>query len=238
MEVRSIYKFARVSPLKARDVAREIQGIAVSDALDILNFTPRKAAQLIGKTLRSAIANAENNHDIFADDLVVKEATVGDGPSFRRFKPRARGSAAPIKKRTCHIRIIVSDEIELPERGAKNDSKPKPKSKPKKKADPKPAEDRKEPAEEEAASAIPEGSKVDEKLGLVYESAPSDADDLKEISGVGPELESKLNGFGVYRFAQIADWNADQIAAFDDLLDFKGRIERDEWLKQAKELAG
>ena len=110
MEVRSIYKFARISPKKARDVAREIQGLPVSDALDALNFTPRKAAFLIGKTLKSAVANAENNHDLVADTLRVKEANISDGPSFRRFKPRARGSAGAIRKRTSHIYIVLTDE--------------------------------------------------------------------------------------------------------------------------------
>ncbi|CAN5181529.1 hypothetical protein BH23VER1_BH23VER1_17350 [soil metagenome] len=115
MEVRSIYKYARISQLKARDVAREIQGLPASAALDTLNFTPRKAAAIIVKTLKSAIANAENNHDLDVTTLVVKEATVGKGPSFRRFKARARGSASPIRKPTSHISIILTDEIEIPE---------------------------------------------------------------------------------------------------------------------------
>ena len=110
MEVRSIYKYARISPKKARDVAREIRGLPVSDSIDALNFTPKKAAFLIGKTLKSAVANAENNHDLAADSLHVKEANISDGPSFRRFKPRARGSASAIKKRTSHIYIILTDE--------------------------------------------------------------------------------------------------------------------------------
>lgn len=128
MEVKSLYKYARVSPLKARDVAREIQGLPVSAALDILNFTPRKAAFLIGKTLKSAIANAENNHDLDVESLVVKEATATDGPSFRRFKARARGSGAPIKRRTSHLQIILSDEIEIETREDRKKKKSKPKS--------------------------------------------------------------------------------------------------------------
>jgi len=108
MEVKSTYKYARISPKKARDVAREIQGLPVSDALDALTYTPKKAAQLISKTLKSAIANAEHNHDLIADDLIVKVATVGDGPTFKRFKPRARGSAGAILKRTSHIFITVA----------------------------------------------------------------------------------------------------------------------------------
>ena len=105
MEVKSTTKFVRLSPKKARDVAREIQGLAVSSALDILTFTPKKAAQLIGKTLKTAIADAENNFSLDASTLVIKEAVIGAGPTLRRFKPRAKGSAGPILKRTSHISI-------------------------------------------------------------------------------------------------------------------------------------
>lgn len=110
MEVRSLHRYARISPLKARDVAREIQGMSVSAALDVLSFTPRKAALLIAKTLKSALANAENNHELSIDGLVVKEAVVDVGPTFKRYKPRARGSAGPIRKRTSHICIVLTDE--------------------------------------------------------------------------------------------------------------------------------
>lgn len=123
MEVKALHRYARISPLKARDVAREIQGLRASDAIDILTFTPRKAAQLIAKTLKSAIANAENNHDLDIEGLVVKEATATDGPSLRRFKPRARGSASGIKKRTSHISITLSDEIVLDDRRARAEMK-------------------------------------------------------------------------------------------------------------------
>jgi len=110
MEVRSIYKYARISPFKVREVTREIQGLPVSAALDILAFTPKKAAFLINKTLKSAIANAENNANLKADGLVVKEAVVGEGPTFKRMATRARGSGARILKRTAHIRIVLTDE--------------------------------------------------------------------------------------------------------------------------------
>jgi|TARA_B110000438_G_scaffold292985_1_gene332126 large subunit ribosomal protein L22 len=156
MEVRSIYKTARVSPKKARDVAREIQGLPVSEALDALTFTPRKAAFLIGKTLKSAIANAENNHELAADKLVVKEANVSSGPSFRRFKPRARGSASAILKRTSHIKIILTDEITIEEKTQRKKSTTKKteakKSAPKKeKKAPEPEEIEEAPAAEAAA---------------------------------------------------------------------------------------
>jgi large subunit ribosomal protein L22 len=113
MEVRSIYKYARISPFKAREVTREIQGLPVSAALDLLAFTPKKAAFLIGKTLKSAIANAENNANLKPDGLVVKEAIVGEGPTLKRIMARARGSASRIQKRTSHIRIVLSDEIPI-----------------------------------------------------------------------------------------------------------------------------
>ena len=110
MEVRSIYKYARISAFKVREVTREIQGLSVSAALDVLAFTPKKAAFLINKTLKSAIANAENNANLKADGLVVKEAVVGEGPTFKRMKTRARGSGSQILKRTSHIRIVLTDE--------------------------------------------------------------------------------------------------------------------------------
>ena len=112
MEVRAIYRGARISAFKVREVTREIQGLPASAALDIVAFSPKKAATLIGKTLRSAIANAENNADLRVERLVVKEATVGEGPSMKRFKSRARGSASTIVKRSSHIRIILSDDLE------------------------------------------------------------------------------------------------------------------------------
>ena len=167
MEVRSVYKSARVSPKKARDVAREIQGLPVSDALNALTFTPRKAAFLINKTLKSAIANAENNHELAADGLVVKEAVVTDGPTFRRFKPRARGSASGIRKRTSHIKIILSDEIVLEEKPARTKS-----SKPKAKAAPKQEIVQEDVVEEEVlAEEAPAAEETVEESPVVEESA-------------------------------------------------------------------
>ncbi len=107
MEVTSTTKFVRLSPKKARDVAREIQGLPVSNALDILTFTTKKAAFLIGKTLKTAIADAENNFSLDANSLMIKEAVVNAGPTMRRFKPRAKGSAGAIIKRTSHISVTL-----------------------------------------------------------------------------------------------------------------------------------
>jgi large subunit ribosomal protein L22 len=144
MNVKSTYKYARISPFKAREVAREIQGLPVSVALDILTFTQRKAASLIGKTMRAAIADAENNFELDLETLTVKEAVIGDGPTFKRFKPRARGSASPIRKRTSHIYVTLTDEAPLPEPKQKSSGG---KKKKKAKAQPKPAA-KKDAAEE------------------------------------------------------------------------------------------
>ena len=120
MQIKSIFRGARISAFKAREVTREIQGLPVAAALDILAFTPRKAAGMIAKTLKGAIANAENNNNLRADKLVVQEATVGEGQTFKRFQPKARGSAGPIRKRTANIRIILTDEREIKGRKPKH----------------------------------------------------------------------------------------------------------------------
>jgi len=119
MEVRSIYRYARISPFKVREVTREIQGLPVSAALDVLAFTPKKAAALINKTLKSAVANAENNANLKVDSLVVKEAVVGEGPTIKRMMTRARGSGTGILKRTSHIRIVLTDEIPIETRATR-----------------------------------------------------------------------------------------------------------------------
>ena len=97
-------------------MTRAIQGLPVSAALDLVAFSPKKAAGLINKTLKSAVANAENNANLKVDTLVVKEATCGEGPTMKRMMTRARGSGSRILKRSSHIRIILSDEIEIKRR--------------------------------------------------------------------------------------------------------------------------
>src|SRR5260221_3725623 len=111
MQVSSTYRYARISAFKAREVTRAIQARSAADALDLLTFSPKKAALLVRKPLKSAIANAENNASLKVDTLLIKEAVVGEGPTYKRFRARARGSASPLRKRTSHIRIILSDDI-------------------------------------------------------------------------------------------------------------------------------
>ena len=123
MQVRATYRYAKISAFKVREVTRAIQGLPVSGALDLLAFSPKKAAGLIAKTLKSAVANAENNANLRVDGLVVKEATVGEGPTMKRMMTRARGSGSRILKRSSHIRIILTDEIEIKTRDKKKGGK-------------------------------------------------------------------------------------------------------------------
>lgn len=112
METRAIAKYVRISPFKAREVARLIQGKPATEALALVDLIPRKAARLIGKTLRSAVANAESSeyNAVSAENLIVKEAVIGEGPTLKRWRPKARGMAGRIRKRTSHIRIVVTDQ--------------------------------------------------------------------------------------------------------------------------------
>ena len=109
MEVSATTKYVRMSPVKARDIAAEIRGLSVAEALRITDFNARKAAAQIGRTLKSAIANAKSNEDVSADQLFVKDAVVNGGPVIKRFRPRARGSASSIHKRTAHITVVLTD---------------------------------------------------------------------------------------------------------------------------------
>ena len=110
MQVKAYTKYARMSPVKVREITRAIQGLNAAEAVEILRFIPRKSARLVSKTLQSAIANAENNNNLSSDTLTIESATVEQGPAFKRFRPVARGSAHPYKKRTSNIRIVLTDQ--------------------------------------------------------------------------------------------------------------------------------
>lgn len=105
-------KYVRVSPRKAGDMARLIRGKKVAEARAILALSPRAAAKVVGKVLDSAVANAENNNDMNAEDLYVVQAYVNGGPIIKRFRPRAMGRASRIRKRTSHITVCVDEKKE------------------------------------------------------------------------------------------------------------------------------
>ncbi len=109
MEIRAITRNVRMSAQKVREVVRQIQGMNALQAQAVLAVVPRKSARLVAKTLKSAIANAENNNGLKPETLRIKEAVAGRATILKRFTPKARGSAGPILKRNCHIQIVLSD---------------------------------------------------------------------------------------------------------------------------------
>jgi large subunit ribosomal protein L22 len=108
MEVKTTTKYNRISPQKARQVTRAITGMSVNQAISTLHFTPKKAANLIGKTLKTALADASNNFSLSIEDLYIKSCVAVPGPTIKRILPRARGSASPIRKRMTHITLILA----------------------------------------------------------------------------------------------------------------------------------
>ncbi len=110
MEVFAIQKNIPMSAQKMREVVRQIQGLPALQAQAVLAVVPRKGARFAAKTLKSAIANAENNNKLRPENLRIKEAVAGTATTIKRFQPKARGSAGPILKRRCHIKITLSDE--------------------------------------------------------------------------------------------------------------------------------
>lgn len=110
MESIAKLRFARISPQKARLIADEVRGMPVERALEILQFSTKKAAQIMRKVLESAVANAEHNEGADIDELRISTLMVDEGPTMKRMKPRARGRAERIFKRTSHITIRVADK--------------------------------------------------------------------------------------------------------------------------------
>ena len=151
-EVRAQAKWVRTSARKARLVAEHIRGRSVPEARAVLAFTPRAAAREMEKVLRSAVANAEANHNLRGDELVVSSAFVDEGPVIKRFRARARGRGVRIQKPTCHITVTLVAPERAPEPAAKAEE-PKPKDAAKKPDAKKPAAKRKAPPKKQEAKA-------------------------------------------------------------------------------------
>lgn len=112
MQAKAVARTVRIAPRKARLVLDLIRGKQVGEAVAILNLTPKAASPVIEKVLKSAVANAEHNYDMDVNSLVVSEAYANEGPTLKRFRPRAMGRASAINKRTSHITIVVSEKKE------------------------------------------------------------------------------------------------------------------------------
>ncbi|MBK6763227.1 MAG: 50S ribosomal protein L22 [Micrococcales bacterium] len=117
MEARACARYVRVTPMKARRVVDLIRGLPAAEAQAILRFAPQAASEPVGKVLDSAIANAANNHSLDPNDLFVSEVYVDEGPTMKRFRPRARGSANRIRKRTSHITVVVASRSAMATEG-------------------------------------------------------------------------------------------------------------------------
>ena len=109
-EVKAVLKFVRISPQKVRKLVDAVKGKPAEAAIDMLKFMPQKGAAIVEKVVRSAVANAEQNHNLDMDTLVVKNVIADQGPTLKRFRARARGRGTRILKRTAHITVVLSDE--------------------------------------------------------------------------------------------------------------------------------
>lgn len=110
MQVKAVAKYVRISPTKVRKVARAIKGRPVEDALNLLSYMPQRSAKILVKVIRSAVANADQNPDVDVDSLSISSIAVDQGPSLKRFRPRAMGRATRILKRTSHITIELAEQ--------------------------------------------------------------------------------------------------------------------------------
>ncbi len=106
--VRASARYVRIAPRKARLIADQVRGMHIEKARALLQFSPRSAAQDIHKLIDSAASNAENNHDLIGDEMKISSITVDEGPTLKRFRPRAQGRATPIHKRTSHIAVALT----------------------------------------------------------------------------------------------------------------------------------
>ncbi len=201
-------KFIRLSPTKARLIAREVQGMNAEMALAALEFMPNKAAGIISKVIASAVANG----DYEPEEVTILSCRVDKGPVLRRFRPRARGSASRILKPTAHIMVEVGTVVETKKEAlAKEAKKTAPKTEAK------------------------EAPKAEKKAAAKKAPKAVDLNDLKLLSGVGPAMEKKLHAEGVTSINQIAEMTKEQIAELDAKIGVKGKIE-DTWQKEAQEL--
>ncbi len=211
---KAILKFIRLSPIKARLITREVQGMNAEVALASLEFMPNKAAGIISKVIASAVANG----DYEPEEVVILSCRVDKGPVLKRFKPRARGSASRILKPTSHIMVEVgvasSENLE-----------------PKKKVETK----KEKPAKKETAKKVKDAgeSKKDEPKADSKQAV--NLDDLKQLSGIGPVLEKKLIAEGITSIEQVANLTKEKIAELDEKIGIKGKIE-DTWLNEANEI--
>lgn len=220
---KALLKFIRVSPTKARLIAREVQGMNAELALAALEFMPNKAAGIISKVIASAVANG----DFEPEEVIITSCRVDKAAVMKRWRPRARGTASRIIKPTAHIFVEVTEAsaVESAKSAATEASKKAPKAA--KKAAAKPAAKKaaeSKPAEKKAAAPKKAAAKTEAK-----------GDDLTKIKGIGKVYASKLAAEGINTFAEVANMTQTQIDMMEEKYSFKGDFK--ETVAHAKELA-
>jgi len=209
---KALLKFVRVSPTKARLIAREVQGMNAELALAALEFMPNKAAGIIAKVIASAVANGEYE----PEEVVITSCRVDKAAVMKRWRPRARGTASRIIKPTAHILVEVATTQEVEEAAAK-------KAPAKKAAQSKPTEKKADKQTAEApAKKAPAEEKKPAKKQKPAAKAEAKSDDLTKIKGIGKVYAGKLNDEGIYTFADVANMSDEQIAMMEEKYTFKG----------------
>jgi len=212
---KAVLKFIRLSPTKARLVAREVQGMNGEAALAALEFTPNKAAGIIGKVVASAIANG----GFEPEEVTVVSCRVDAGPVLKRFRPRARGSASGIRKPTSHIMVEVLPEGSVVEAPKKVEKKTTTKKEVAKSVNDTKAE--KKTTTKKAATKSVDGIK---------------ADNLTKLKGVGKAYQEKLNSEGIFTYEQVANMSQELIDTMEEKYSFRGDFK--DTIEDAKQFVG
>jgi len=204
---KALLKFVRVSPNKARLIAREVQGMNAELALAALEFMPNKAAGIISKVIASAVANG----DYEPEEVVISSCRVDKAAVMKRWRPRARGTASRIIKPTAHILVEVATATDA---NKKSEAKASAKKSTAKKSAPAKKSTQKKDVAEKKPDAKASATKA--------KTSDSKGDDLTKLTGVGKAYLEKLNSEGIYTFADVANMSKEQIDTMEEKYSFKG----------------
>jgi len=204
MKAKAHLKILRISARKTRLVADTVRGLPVTKALGKLEYDLRSSAPVIAKLIKSASANAVHNENYTKDDLIVTDIQVGEGPTLKRFRPRAYGRAFKILKRTSRITVVLSDELD---EGPKQATKKVPQK-----------------------TALKKESASQKKSSVA--SHKEEADDLTKVEGIGPKIAETLVAAGVSTFEKLSQSSVEDIQKI--IQDVRGSHVTDTWPEQAK----
>jgi large subunit ribosomal protein L22 len=241
--VRAEANYLRMSAYKVREVLDQIRGQTVADAADILRFCPRDAAIDIAQVLKSAVANAGHNEDIPAEELYVSACYADEGPTIKRFRPRARGRTGRIFKRTAHITVVVSRMPESLLSQARNASAAQAQNRARRTAGSRATaeqaitESRREETgvEEVVAGATMAAASTSDAVADAVVTETVVTESLQQITGIGPALESELNAAGILTLTQVAELTDDEVTALDEKVT-RSAEQISEWRNQARQI--